>query len=169
MTTALLLGLMLVFEPKEQGLMDRPPRDPVQPILTPNLILRILIVSLIMVAGGFTIFQWEIRQGASLAEARTAVVNVIVMVETFYLLNCRSLTRPFFSLGLFTNLWVIAGVVAMIMAQLLFTYAPFMNRLFHSAPIRGAAWLRIIGIGLVVFVAIEFKKWLDARRSMTLS
>jgi len=121
MTTALLLGLMLVFEPKEQGLMDRPPRDPAQPILTRNLLLRILIVSLFMVSGGFAIFLWEIRQGASLAEARTAVVNVIVMVETFYLFNCRSLTRPFLSLGLFTNLWVIAGAAAMIAVQLIFT------------------------------------------------
>ncbi|MCU0917646.1 MAG: cation-transporting P-type ATPase [Planctomycetes bacterium] len=169
MTTALLLGLMLVFEPKEQGTMARPPRDPAQPILTPALLLRILIVSLLMLAGGFALFVWEGTQGASLAESRTAVVNVIVMVETFYLLNCRSLTRPFFSLGLFTNLWVIAGVVAMIVAQLLFTYAPFMHRLFHSAPISGAAWLRIIGIGLVVFTVVELKKWLDARRSMTLS
>ena len=32
MTTAVLLGLMLVFEPKEPGLMARPPRDPQTPI-----------------------------------------------------------------------------------------------------------------------------------------
>ena len=164
MTTALLLGLMLVFEPKEQGLMDRPPRDPAQPILTRNLLLRILIVSLFMVSGGFAIFLWEIRQGASLAEARTAVVNVIVMVETFYLFNCRSLTRPFLSLGLFTNLWVIAGAAAMIAVQLIFTYAPVMNRLFHTAPIGWGAWVRLVGLGAVVFVAIEIKKGLDSRR-----
>jgi magnesium-transporting ATPase (P-type) len=165
MTTALLLGLMLVFEPKEQGLMDRPPRDPAQPILTPTLILRILIVSLLMVAGGFAIFLWETRQGASLAEARTAVVNAIVMVETFYLFNCRSLTRPVISLGLFTNPWVLGGAAAMITSQLVFTYAPFMNRLFHSAPIGGGAWLRLLGLGAAVFVVIELKKGLDARLS----
>lgn len=48
--------------------------------------------------------------------------------------------------------------------QLLSTYAPFMNRLFHSAPISGLAWLKIICIGAVVFGTIEFKKWSDARR-----
>jgi len=60
---------------------------------------------------------------------------------------------------------VVGGVAAMIAVQLIFTYAPFMNRLFHSAPISGAAWLRIVGVGLIVFVAIELKKRLDARRS----
>ena len=34
MTTALLLGLMLAFEPKEKDLMLRPPRDPQSPILS---------------------------------------------------------------------------------------------------------------------------------------
>ena len=145
--------------------MARPPRDPNQPILTPRLLLRILMVSLLMIAGGFALFQWEQKQGASLAEARTAVVNVIVIVETFYLFNCRSLTRSFFSLGFFTNPWVVAGVAAMVAAQLLFTYAPFMNRLFHSAPISPAAWGRIVAVGLVVFAVIEAKKWLDAMRS----
>ncbi len=163
MSTALLLGLMLVFEPKEKLIMARPPREPAQPILTPKLILRIVLVSLFMVVGGFALFLWEKSQGAALPEARTAVVNVIVMVETFYLLNCRSLTRPFFSLGIFSNLWVVGGVTAMMAAQLLFTYAPFMHRLFHSAPIGGLLWLKIVGIGFIVFVAVELKKWLDEK------
>ncbi len=34
MTTAVALGLMLAFEPKEAGIMTRPPRDPDQPLLT---------------------------------------------------------------------------------------------------------------------------------------
>ncbi len=162
MGTALLLGLTLVFEPKEVDLMARPPREPAQPILTRYLIRQILLVSTFMVAGGFLLFRLEKSQGASLAEARTAVVNVIVVVEMCYLLNCRSLFRPFLSLPLFSNLWIPAGLAAMLTAQLLFTYAPFMNRLFHSAPIGGLAWLKIFAIGLVVFVCIEIKKAMDA-------
>ena len=166
MSTALLLGLALVFEPKEKDLMARPPRDPAQPILSPKLILRILLVSLFMVAGAFTLFLWEKSQGTSLPEARTIVVNVIVMVEVFYLLNCRSLTRSFFSVGPLSNPWVIGGVTTMVGAQLLLTYAPFLNRLFHTAPVRAAAWLEIVALGLLVFLLIELKKWLEARRSI---
>gem|GEM_PF-6508771 len=29
---------------------------------------------------------------------------------------------------------------------------------------RGPAWLEGLGVGAVVFVAVEVKKWLDARR-----
>jgi cation-transporting ATPase F len=156
-----LFGLMLVFEPKERGLMERPPRDPRQPILTFPLFMRSTFVSVLMLAGAFALFLWELHvEKGTLAEARTVVVNVIVIVEGFYLLNCRSLTRSVFSVGLFSNLWIVAGLVAMIIGQLFFTYAPIMNRLFHSAPIGLEAWLRIVATGVAVYFAVGFEKWL---------
>jgi cation-transporting ATPase F len=35
-----------------------------------------------------------------------------------------------------------------------------MNRLFHTAPISGESWLRIVGVASLAFVAVEFEKWL---------
>ena len=161
MMTAVSLGVMLVFEPKEPDLMDRPPRDPRQPILTFPLFMRTGLVSLLILAGAFALFVWEVQQeGATLAEARTTVVNVIVSVEAFYLLNCRSLTRSAFAVGLFSNPWVIAGTALATVTQVLFTYAPFMNNLFHSAPITGEAWLRIVAVGVIAFAAVELEKWI---------
>lgn len=161
MTAVTLLGTMLVFEPKESDLMDRPPRDPNQPILTFPLFMRTGFVSLLMLAGGFALFLWELqREGASLAEARTAVVNAIVMVEAFYLLNCRSLSRSIFAMGVFSNLWVILGIGLIVAVQLLFTYAPIMNKLLHSAPISSQSWLRIVAVAAIAFAAVELEKWI---------
>ncbi len=99
MTTAVLLGLMLAFEPKEDDIMRRPPRDPKTPILTGELIGRILLVSGVMLVGAFGSFEWAVGQGYSDAFARTVSVNVFVMVELFYLFNCRSLTKSMFAIG----------------------------------------------------------------------
>ena len=141
--------------------MQRPPRDPARPLLTLALIMRTGLVSVVMMAGAYWLFLYEMQiEGETVASARTAVVNVIVAVEIGYLLNCRSLTRSAFSIGLLTNRWAIGGAAAMIVAQLLFTYAPVMNRLFHTAPIGGAAWLRIAAVALAAFVVIEIEKWL---------
>jgi cation-transporting P-type ATPase F len=160
MTAVTLLGTMLVFEPKQPDLMDRPPRDPNQPILTFPLFMRTGFVSLLMLVGGFALFLWELQfENASLAEARTTVVNAIVMVEAFYLLNCRSLTRSIFSLGIFSNVWVLLGIGLIIAVQLLFTYAPVMNGLFHSAPIARESWSRIVAVAVIVFAAVELEKW----------
>ena len=161
MTTALLLGLMIVFEPRERGLMNRPPRDPTRPLLTFPLIMRTGLVSLIIVAGGLWLFQDQFAlSGNTEAEARTAVVNTIVLVETAYLFSCRSLRRSLFSIGLFTNRWALFGAGTMILLQLLFTYTPVMNHLFHTTPLEPEAWLRIVGVALFSFAAVELEKWI---------
>jgi len=161
MASAILLGLMLVFEAKESDLMQRPPRDPARPLLTLALMMRTGLVCLIILAGSFWLFLWEMnRADGTIAEARTAVINVIVMVEIGYLFNCRSLNHSLFSIGLFTNRWALGGALAMLSAQLLFTYAPIMNTLFHTAPISAESWLRIVAVAAASIVAVEFEKWI---------
>jgi len=160
MTTAVLLGLMLAFEPKEPGLMERPPRAPEQPILTRHLILRICLVGVLLLAGAFGLFEWELMHGESLAKARTVAVNVFVCSELFYMFNCRSLHYSMFRVGLFSNWWVIFGVVSMILLQALFTYWPAMHTLFGSEAIGSDEWLLIIGVGLIVYATIGFEKLL---------
>jgi Ca2+-transporting ATPase len=86
------------------------------------------------------------------------VVNLIVVAECFYLLNCRSLTQPFFRVGWFSNLWIWGGIAVMLAVQLLFNYLPLMNRLFHSAPVRAETWLHVTLVGLVAFLLIELEK-----------
>jgi Ca2+-transporting ATPase len=164
MTTAILLGTSLVFEPKERDLMQRPPRDPAQPLLTRALSARTLLVSVLMLAGAYGLFLLEQRSlNASLEQARTVAVNTIIVIEAFYLLNCRSLTRSMFSLGLFSNLWVHLGIATMMAVQLLFTYLPVMNRVFHSAPLSGQSWLRILAAGAIVYIVVEIEKWFRSR------
>ncbi|OGR01264.1 MAG: carbonate dehydratase [Deltaproteobacteria bacterium RIFOXYD12_FULL_55_16] len=158
MTTAGFLGLALAFEPKEPGIMLRPPRETNSPILSQSMIFRITLVSFLMLGAAFGLFSWELSVGATLAEARTAAVNAFVMVELFYLFNCRSLDKSIFQLGFFSNLWVLGGVVAMTLVQVAYTHLPVMNRLFQSAPIDLAVWGRTGVAGVVVFVIIEIEK-----------
>ncbi|MAT16412.1 MAG: carbonate dehydratase [Planctomyces sp.] len=169
MTTAVFLGLMLAFEPKEPDIMRRPPRDPKTPILDGKLILRIGIVAIIMLVGAFGSFEWALDQGFSDAAARTVAVNVFIMVELFYLFNCRSLTKSMFALGLFTNPWIVVGVVTMVTLQLAFTYLPLMNYLFHTSPIGWDAWWRILLTGVAAYVIVGLEKmlrrqWTERRR-----
>ncbi|MGB3353258.1 MAG: cation-transporting P-type ATPase [Mycobacterium sp.] len=163
MTTAVALGLMLAFEPKEDGIMARPPRDPVQPLLTRALVGRILLVSSLLVAGAWWLFEWEMANGATLPEARTAALNVFVVVEAFYLFSCRSLTKSSWRIGVFTNRWLIVGVATQAFLQLAITYLPVMNTVFQTAPLDPGAWLRIFAIALVVSVVVGAEKWLRAR------
>jgi Ca2+-transporting ATPase len=158
MTTAVLLGLMLAFEPKEAGIMSRPPRSSKEPILTNPLIVRICLVGILLCAGAFGLFEMALQSGRSEAVARSIATSVFVFGELFYLFNCRLLQRSIFKINPFSNLALIAGVLMMTALQLLFVYAPFMNAAFHSAPIMLLDWLYIIGVGLIILIIIEIEK-----------
>jgi len=164
MTTAVALGLMLAFEPKEAGIMTRPPRDPGQPLLTRALVLRILLVSVLMVIAAWYLFEWELANGATLPTARTAALNLFVVVEAFYLFSCRSLTHSAWRIGIFSNRWLILGVGLQASAQLAITYLPAMNTVFQTAPIGAAAWLRIFAIAAGVAGVVAVEKLLRTRK-----
>ncbi len=163
MVTAGVLGISLSLEPKEPGLMRRKPRGLGSPILTGMLIWRILLVSVIILVGAFGLFEYELARGATLAEARTVAVNVVIFVEIFYLFNARSLVRSPFQLGFFSNKWAVGGTILMVLIQLLFTYAPFMNTLFNSTAISLALWRDVLIVGLAAFIIVEIEKWLRRR------
>lgn len=158
MTTAVLLGLMLTFEPKELGIMDRPPIPSGRPILTFPLIMRTLLVGTLIMLSSFLLFRYELSLGASLEEARTVATTVFIVLEGFYLFNCRSLRSSVREIGWFSNKWVYYGALAMLALQLIFIHAPFMNALFYSAPIDLYSWLRILAAGIGLFVIVSLEK-----------
>ncbi len=158
MTTAVALGLMLAFEPKEGGIMLRPPRDPRKPLLTGALVLRILLVSALLVGGAWWLYEWERGSGASIAEARTAALNLFVAVEAFYLFSCRSLTGSMWRVGVFSNRWIIGGVAVQAVGQVAITYLPVMNDAFQTAPIGFSVWLRIFAFAIAASVVVAIDK-----------
>ena len=155
MITAVLLGLGLAFEPKEPGIMDRPPRAPGSAIVTRGVMIRIVVAGLILLVCAFGIFEWAEGRGLGDAGARTAAVNVFMSVQVFYLFACRSLRRSLFTYNPFSNPIILLGVGVVIALQLLFTYAPFMQVAFGTASISGSEWAVIVAIGLGTMVFMD--------------
>jgi cation-transporting ATPase F len=163
MTTSALLGTVLALELKEPGIMQRPPRPPQAPILTPELAWRVVLVGVLILIGAFGLHEWALLQGASVAQARTVAVNVVIFVEMFYLLACRSFTQSMFRVGVFSNLAVIGGLAGMVLLQVLFTYVPFLNPILNSEPLTVTQWAPIVGFSILVYALVEVEKWLRRR------
>jgi len=47
----------------------------------------------------------------------------------------------------------------MLVLQLLYTYLPAMNWMFHSAPISIEAWARILAVSVIAFFVVGVEKW----------
>ncbi|MGE0800808.1 MAG: HAD-IC family P-type ATPase [Lautropia sp.] len=164
MILTITLGLVLAFEPAEPGVMQRPPRRPQAPLLSPFMIWRVVFVSGLFTLGVFAVMTWARLNGFGTELARTMVVNVLCVMEIFYLFNVRYLHMRSFTWrgarGTPAVLWAVAAVV---LAQLAFTYLPLMQRLFDSRSIPLAGGLVIIGIGFASMVVLEIEKALLRR------
>ncbi|MDX3893220.1 HAD-IC family P-type ATPase [Pusillimonas sp.] len=158
------LGLVLAFEPPEPGIMERAPRRANAPLLTPFMLWRIGFVALLFVIGVIGMFMWALQRGLDVATARTMVVNTLCVLEISYLFSVRYLHGPSFSpQGLKGTPAVLAAVAAVIVAQLMFTYTPWMQRLFDTRAVPLLEGLAILGCGIVLFVILEFEKALLRR------
>jgi magnesium-transporting ATPase (P-type) len=166
MITAVTLALSLAFEPAERRVMQRPPRRHNEPLLSPLLVERILLVSVLMVIGTFGLFVWARQQGASLELARTLAVNTLVVGEAFYLFNARYLTASALNLKVLTgNRYALIAAVIVLLFQILFTYAPPMQAVFRTAALDAQHWLLAFAVGLTVFMLVEAEKaWLRHRQ-----
>jgi magnesium-transporting ATPase (P-type) len=159
MVTAVTLALSLAFEPAESDVMRRLPREPSEPILTGFLIWRISFVSLILVAGTFGLFLWELGRDTHIEAARTVAVNTLVVFEMFYLLTSRYLMKSTLSLeGLLGNKYVPLTICLLVVFQLAFTYFGPMQHLFQTYALGWAEWLRIAAVALTVFILVEAEK-----------
>jgi magnesium-transporting ATPase (P-type) len=165
MVSSVALALTLAFEPTEPGTMRLPPRPADQPLLTGFVVWRIVFVSALFCGCVFGMFHYAIAQGMSVETARTMAVNTLIAGEVAYLFSVRH--RHGLSLtwhGLFGTPAVLIGVTAVILLQLLFTYAPPLQALFASAPLDPVeAGLPILAAGLAVLAVLELEKSLLRR------
>lgn len=160
MSTALFLGMMLSFEPKEEGIMEREPISPKMKIMDGIFIYRNIIITLIIVTGVFILFDYELAHGAQLAQARGVAVSVFIVCQSMYLLNCRSMTKSMFSLGLWSNPYIWLGILIMFSTQFIFLYVPPVNTFFGTAGISAGAWGRLFILGFIIYSVIGTSKFI---------
>ncbi|WGF90799.1 cation-transporting P-type ATPase [Marinivivus vitaminiproducens] len=153
------LGLVLAFEPAEPDVMQRQPRHADAPLLSAFIVWRIVFVSGLFVAGAFGVFVWATSRGLDLDTARTMVVNTLVVMEIFYLFNVRYMHTTSISWrGALGTPVVLLAIATVVIAQLLFTYAPFMHLLFASRPVPLGDGVVIVLIGIALLAICEGEK-----------
>jgi magnesium-transporting ATPase (P-type) len=159
MVTSVALGLVISFEPHELDVMQRPPRAVDRGILDGFGIWRVIFVGLALLALTLGAFFWMKSYDASDGLARAVAVNALVIGQVFYLLNSRYKVGSSLSLKAhFGNKYLPLGIGAVVVLQLLFTYAPPLQVLFDTEPIPLRIWPKLILGGFIFFLVVELEK-----------
>ncbi len=154
MINSLTMTVPLAFEPKTPGLMQQPPRNPQEPLITGRLLRRIVLVSIFNWVLIFGMFEWAQETTGDIAVARTIAIQSLVSARIVYLL---SISQLWSSIGDFLHRRtssiantpiLLVGIVGAIVLQIVFSQWSVMNRLFETAPLTWNQW----GICLLTMV-----------------
>jgi magnesium-transporting ATPase (P-type) len=161
MVTSVALGLVISFEPHELDVMQRRPRAVDRPILNRFGVWRVVFVGLALLALTLWAFFWMKSKDASDELARAVAVNALVIGQVFYLLNSRYKLDSSLSLKAHLgNKYLLIGIGAVMVLQLLFSYALPFQTLFETAAIPLWAWPWLLLGGLVFFLVVETEKFI---------
>ena len=159
LVTAATLGLALAFEPSEPDTMSRPPRRSGAPLLPGWIVWQIVLVSILFLATVFGIYAYAIDRGYPLALAQTMAVNMLVVLEIFYLFFIRNLHGTSLTWAAARGTPVVwACVVVVTAAQFAITYLPPMQAVFGTQAVPLRDGLLIVAVGAVFFALIETEK-----------
>jgi Ca2+-transporting ATPase len=154
-------GLALTAEPREPGVMRRPPRPPDEPILSHGMGWQILWIGLLIGGLSITAQAWAIH--ASNAHWQTMVFTVLTLAQLFNVLGIRSTRQSLFRQGLFSNPPLIGAVLLTVGLQVMVIYVPALQPIFKTAPLSGGELLFCFALSSVVLPAVEFEKWMIRR------
>lgn len=165
MVTTITLEFALIFEPMEKKVMTRPPRPKNEPILSPYLIFRTAYVALVTGLLTFGLYNIFHGNGESIAYSRTVALNMLVLAQGFYLINCRKIHDTTLGEGFFENKKVFYVIVILVIFQIMITYLPILNAFFGTVPLRSLSWIYPVAGGVLIFFLVEFEKFITGKFS----
>ena len=147
MINSITMTVPLAFEPKSQGMMQQPPLNPHQPLLTRKLLLRILAVSMFNWILIFGMFEWTRLNTGDIIIARTMAIQSLVAARIIYLLSISQLGTSIVGFlhkrtTMITKAPILlVGIIAAVALQIVFSQWGVMNVLFETAPLTLNQWL----------------------------
>jgi len=151
-------ALALGVDPHPTDIMERPPRNPKEGVLSRDILFLIVVVSGILTAGTLGVFFLELREGADPTRAQTVAFTTIVFFELFLVFAMRSPRQTIWEIGLFTNTKLILAVLGSMLLQAAVIYIPFLHGVFGTEPLTVLDWVETLLISFSAFAFVDVLK-----------
>ena len=153
--------IMLGFEPKEAGIMEKRPKSMKEQILTPLGFSLILFISSACAIVGLILFDLTLHNSGSVELARSLVFAVFCVVDMIYIFAYKSLHISILKgNSLLSNKpLLISAIGGILTAFAAFLITPLRHAL-KLIPLTFKDYLLVFGIGIAMLVFVEIGKWI---------
>ena len=162
-TTQVFQSVGLGYGEPSEGLMERRPRKPEQPILTRADTIWFVIAGLVMATATLGVIAAYESDGTGLA--RTMGMTTFAIANLLFSFTARDAVRSVFSLDTFNDRTFLV-TTAMSVASIVFvTELQVFHRVFDTVELTGDQWLLCIGAAASILVVSEIRKFVLRRRA----
>jgi Ca2+-transporting ATPase len=152
-------ALALGMEKGDPDIMNHPPRAPTEPVITKDMAIGIGVVGTVDAIAILSVFYLALqRYPDHLAAAQTIAFITLCCSELIRAFTARSEYHSLFSIGVFSNRWMVWAVGVSFLLVLMVIYIPFLRPFFDTVPLSLDDWLFMLPFFFASPVAMELLK-----------
>ncbi|NLD48184.1 MAG: calcium-translocating P-type ATPase, SERCA-type [Clostridiaceae bacterium] len=153
-------ALALGVEREEKDIMKQKPRKSEKSFFADGIGVSVIYQGLVLGLVTLGVFQLGTAMFPSEDNiiARTMAFAVLGIIQLTHSMNVRSNEKSLFSIGLFTNMYLIGAVILSLLLQLIVIVVPFLNTIFKVTQIGLQQWLIVLAASIIVIPIVEAVK-----------
>ena len=145
-------ALAIGMEPSDTSLLNRPPRDPKQGILTKAFLRKVMLYGVMIAVVTQVAFYMGLGKGAH--GASTMAFATLTLARLFHGFNCRS-EKDLWYLGIWSNKWSVAAFVTGVVLLLAVFVVPVLSRLFMVTEVLVAEFCMVLLLAVLPTLAVQ--------------
>lgn len=174
--TDVLPALALGVDPREPGIMKKPPRSQKDHIMKRGFIGHFtylgIMIGIIVVSMYFWMlyrygWQWGMplhKENLTYLKASTSALTLLVFIQMINAFNCRSLKYSIFKLGFFTNRWLLKAIGISVLTVFAFVELPLFQKFLHTTHLTWKEWGTLAMASFIILGIEEIRKYVTQRR-----
>ncbi len=152
-------ALALGLEKGDPDIMKHAPRSPREPVINRDMAIGIGVVGVVDALAILAVFYLALqRYPDQLVAAQTIAFVTLCSSELIRAFTARSEYHSIFSIGVFSNRWMVWAVGVSFLLVLMVVYVPFLRPFFDTVPLTTDDWLLMLPFFFASPVAMELLK-----------
>ena len=159
-------ALALGLEKGDPDLMKQPPRSIKEPVINREMRVSTAVQAIVMTASVLSSYWLALtREPGNLAYAQTVAFVTLSMSELLRAFTARSQRYSVFSIGLFSNRWMVWATGCSASVILLGVYVPFLRPVFDTVALGTGDWFIMLPFIFSNAIAAEITKTFLRKRA----
>lgn len=147
MVTDTFPALALAMEPGDADVMNRPPRNPREAVLSGPFVRSILFYGGMITVSTLAAYVWALRHLPE--QAQTVAFMTLALAQTLHLGNARSAEASLSLRRVAANRYALAAVAVSVSLQLAAVYVEPLPAVLRLVPLGNEGWLLVFGLSMV--------------------